>query len=77
VVDEPFDHKVLSAIEARDTSTLMSIPDSELESGTGEVRMWIAAAGALEGLTFSQHSYIPGYRSVAGTGVGLGFAAWT
>jgi len=77
VVDEQFDRRFLEALEAKDATYLSSVPRSCLESGSGEVRMWIAAAGALEGLSLSESAYVPGYRSAAGTGVGLGFAAWS
>jgi 3-O-methylgallate 3,4-dioxygenase len=77
VVDTEFDLMLLGAIKAKDASILRNIRDEQLESGTGEVRMWVAAAGALENLSLSYCEYLAGYRSIAGTGVGLGFAAWT
>ncbi len=77
LVDQDFDERVLKAISDKDEATLTSVTNDELESGTGETRMWIAAAGALENLTLTHQTYVPGFRSVAGTGVGLGFVAWT
>ncbi len=77
LVDQEFDGKVLKALGEKDEAALTAVTNDELESGTGETRMWIAAAGALESLTLTHQTYVPGYRSVAGTGVGLGFAAWT
>jgi 3-O-methylgallate 3,4-dioxygenase len=77
IVDEHLDHTLLAAIAADDEATLCAVPDEMLESGSGEIRMWIAAAGALRGLTVTHSEYVPGYRSMAGTGVGCGFTAWT
>jgi 3-O-methylgallate 3,4-dioxygenase len=49
---------------------------AQLNSGTSEIRNWIAAAGALEGLETAWQDYVPCYRSPAGTGCGMGFAVW-
>jgi hypothetical protein len=53
-----------------------ALPLDRLESGTSEIRNWIAAAGALEGLDMHVVDYVPSYRSEAGTGVGMAFAVW-
>jgi hypothetical protein len=47
-----------------------------MQESTGEVLLWIAAAGALEHLPMHVLDHIPGFRSPAGTGTGLGFAFW-
>jgi OH-DDVA oxygenase/3-O-methylgallate 3,4-dioxygenase len=46
--------------------------------GTSEIRNWIAAAGALfdTPLKGETVSYIPCYRTIAGTGTAQGFAYW-
>ena len=54
----------------------LSLPAERLESGTGELRSWTTAAGALESLDLSFMEYYPCYRSPAGTGVAMGFALW-
>lgn len=77
VVDPDLDRNLLAAMAVDDEAALSAVPQEMLESGSGEIRMWIAAAGALRGLTMSYSEYIPGYRSLAGTGVGLAFTAWT
>ena len=41
-----------------------------------EILNWITVGGALGGLAFDLVDYIPGYRSPAGTGVGMAFATW-
>jgi 3-O-methylgallate 3,4-dioxygenase len=77
VINEELDRKVLAALRAGDRQTLTSIPEKLLRTGNGEIKNWIAAAGALEHLRMELAAYVPGYRSPAGTGVGMGFAYWT
>jgi 3-O-methylgallate 3,4-dioxygenase len=53
------------------------LPRHKLNSGSSEIRMWICVAGAVEHLDFTWSSYVPGYRTPAGSGTGLGFALWS
>lgn len=76
VVHEDLDRAVLAGLEQRDAPALGRLPRDLLRSGTSEILNWITAGGALGGLSFSLLDYIPGYRSPAGTGVGLAFATW-
>jgi 3-O-methylgallate 3,4-dioxygenase len=76
MVDERLDRLLLKAIEAKDADHITSVSPDQLRSGSGEIRMWLAGAGACEDLTVTHNVYVPGYRSLAGTGVGLGFLAW-
>jgi hypothetical protein len=76
VVDEQLDRNVVSALTERDFATLATLPVNKLNSGSGEVRNWICAAGALRSLRIDHIDYIPGYRTQAGTGTGLCFAIW-
>ncbi len=76
VVDEALDRTVVAALEVRDFAALASIPPHKLNSGNAEIRNWICAAGALAALQTDGIEYIPGYRTRAGTGVGLCFAVW-
>jgi hypothetical protein len=76
VVDEELDRAVLKAIEARDKQALAALPEHKLQSGSSEIKNWIVAAGALTDLQFELVDYVPGYRSKAGTGCGMAFAAW-
>jgi 3-O-methylgallate 3,4-dioxygenase len=48
-----------------------------LNSGTSEIRNWIATAGAVEHLDMKLIDYVPCYRSPAGTGCAMGFAEWS
>jgi hypothetical protein len=74
--EEAFDRKVIQAIKEHDFGTLTQIPQEALCSGTSETRNWIALAGAIAHLRCTYDEYIPVYRTPAGTGIGLAFAAW-
>jgi hypothetical protein len=76
IIDEEFDRAVLRAFETKDAAYLESIPEPRLQSGTSEIKNWIAVAGACESLDFDLIDYIPGYRSPAGTGTAMAFATW-
>ncbi|MBY8829392.1 extradiol ring-cleavage dioxygenase [Hephaestia mangrovi] len=76
LVDEAFDQEIFRAIRAKDKAALTAIPRAKLNSGSSEIRNWICVAGALEALDVSWTGYVPGVRTPAGTGTGLGFALW-
>jgi hypothetical protein len=76
-VDEELDRLVLEACKSGDGEALMSIPTAQLNSGSSEIRNWIATAGAAEHLTTQWQEYVPCYRSAAGTGCGMAFAVWS
>ena len=75
-IDEPFDREIIRALKEKDTNALKSLPGNKLHSGNSEIRNWITAAGAAEPLPLAWVEYVPAYRSPAGTGTGLCFAAW-
>jgi len=77
VVDEDLDRAVLDACARKDAEALQSLPRYKLNSGSSEIRMWICVAGAAEHLDFTWSRYVPGYRTPAGSGTGLGFALWS
>jgi hypothetical protein len=77
VVDETLDRKVLDAIEAGDADVLRSLPSKVLEAGSSEIRNWLTVAGAMEGRPVVSTTYIPIYRTPAGTGMGMGFLRWS
>ncbi len=76
IVDEDLDRRVLDACRQKDRDALTSLPVNKLNSGNSEIRNWITVAGAAEHLEMQWHDYIPCYRSLAGTGVGVAFAVW-
>ena len=78
VVDESFDRCVLDALQQGDAAKLSGLPESMFQSGTSEIKNWIAAAGAMAeaGLRMQLVDYVPCYRSEAGTGSAMGFAKW-
>jgi hypothetical protein len=76
-VDEELDGAVIAAMRNKDAAALESLPRHKLNSGSSEIRNWICAAGALEHLKLDWLTYVPGYRTLAGTGTGMCFAAWT
>ena len=62
----------------KDQKVIASVPPAKLKSSSGEIRNWIALAGAMESLNLNWSDYVPCYRSPAGTGTGTGiaFAIW-
>jgi 3-O-methylgallate 3,4-dioxygenase len=76
VIDEEIDRRFIAALRSKKSEDFASLPPERLQSGTGELRSWTAAAGALEGLGLAFMEYYPCYRSPAGTGVAMGFAIW-
>lgn len=76
VVDEELDRRFLSALEHGDSAALGALPREQLRSGNSELLNWITAAGALEGKQCTLVDYVPGYRTRAGTGTGMGFVYW-
>jgi len=76
-VDEELDGAVLRALREKDSATLQTLPTNKLNGGSSEIRNWLCAAGALEDLPLTWMDYQPGYRTLAGTGTGLGFAIWS
>lgn len=78
VIDEQFDAKIISALQSRDSEALCGIGEEWFQSGTSELKNWIAAAGALFPTDLSGEvvDYQPCYRSEAGTGTANGFVCW-
>jgi hypothetical protein len=52
------------------------VEHAKRDSGNSEIRNWIVTAGAAEVLTTTWQEYVPLYRTPAGTGCAMGFAAW-
>ena len=77
VVDEELDRGIIDALAHKDGEALQSLPRKKLNSGSSEIRMWISIGGAVEHLDMAWSHYVPGYRTPAGSGTGLGFAYWS
>ncbi len=76
-VDEALDRELLRACREGDAQALCALPVHKLNSGSSEIRNWIVAAGAAEGLRMRWEAYVPFYRTPAGTGCGMAFATWS
>jgi aromatic ring-opening dioxygenase catalytic subunit (LigB family) len=74
VTNEELDNRVLDALNTGHTSELSRLPVELLNSGSSEIRNWIAVAAMFEGVKAKWFEYLPVYRTVAGTGIGLAFA---
>ena len=77
VTDEQLDRQLLTALRAGSEEQLRAIPPKLLNAGSSEIRNWIAVAAASKHLELVWDEYIPVYRTLAGTGCGLGFACWS
>jgi catalytic LigB subunit of aromatic ring-opening dioxygenase len=76
VVDEDLDRTLLDSLSSGDVRTIVSLDSPRLQGGTSEVKNWIVAGAGLTHLTMEAVDYVPFYRTLAGTGVGMAFALW-
>jgi hypothetical protein len=73
-VDEEFDRWSLRRLQTQDYDELFALPDDELteaSNGTGEVRAWMAVAGAMRGAKAEVLAYEPIDPWIDGMGVVL------
>ncbi|MGH6988398.1 MAG: hypothetical protein ACREFD_18930 [Stellaceae bacterium] len=79
VVDEKLDLSVIEALKRGDLDWLAKLTPKRLQAGTSEIRNWLIVAGAVAetGMKITWSDYIPGYRTPALTGTGLGFVRWS
>jgi len=79
VIDEELDRRLLENLERGDEAAIIKEPEHSYQSGTSEIKNWIATMGAVQGsgLNFELVDYIPCYRSDAGTGNANTFGLWT
>ncbi len=71
------DRDILAALRRKDTEFLGNLDPRMLKAGSSEIRNWIVVASAVPDLEVSWESYSPGYRTLAGSGTGLGFVRWS
>ena len=76
VVDEELDRALIEAFKTKDLGYLAGIDPKRLKAGSSEIRSWIVTAAAARDLDLKWITYVPGYRTPALTGTGLGFARW-
>jgi 3-O-methylgallate 3,4-dioxygenase len=75
-VEEDIDRGILEALRRKDLEYLAGLDPRRLKAGSSEIRNWIAAGAAAADLELKWTAYVPGYRTLALTGTGLGFAHW-
>lgn len=78
VIDEEVDRVILESVRTGNYRPTLALDEGIYQSGTSEVKNWIAVAGSMETLGFAADviDYVPCYRSEAGTGCAMGFVAW-
>ncbi|HZT07567.1 MAG TPA: extradiol ring-cleavage dioxygenase [Chloroflexota bacterium] len=76
IIDEDLDRRTIDGLMERDPDRLRALPVEKMVHGTSEIRNWIIAGAALEGLDMTLVDYVPTYRSPAATGCGMTFAYW-
>jgi hypothetical protein len=78
VIEEDLDQEFMAALKERDSERMLAMPVDHFESGTSEIRNWIALFGAMQQTQLKMNliDYVPCYRSVAGTGNAMAFAHW-
>ena len=77
VIDEDLDRQLLRGIEERRRDLIVSLPPEKLNSGSSEIRNWIAVAAAMEATPVTSLTYVPCYRTPSGTGCGMAFVEWS
>jgi 3-O-methylgallate 3,4-dioxygenase len=76
VIDEALDRQLLAGIAEKRSDLITSLPAAKLNSGSSEIRNWIAVAAAMEDVPVASLSYVPCYRTPSGTGCGMAFVQW-
>ena len=78
VIDEQLDLALIEALRKRSAVELVGLREELLQSGSSEIKNWIALAGAMANSEsdFRLVDYVPCYRSEAGTGTANAFVYW-
>ena len=77
VIDEDLDRQLLRGIEEKRRDLIVALPAAKLNSGSSEIRNWIAVAAAMESTPVTSLTYVPCYRTPSGTGCGMAFVEWS
>jgi hypothetical protein len=75
-IDEDFERWFLEELGKPDCGELLDVPNDELMeagNGTGEVRAWVALAGAMRGKEMKVLAYEPIYEWI----IGMAVVTWT
>lgn len=77
-IDEALDKQVLRAITQQDEAALAAIPEVMFNGNTSEIKSWLPLCALMNEASMPMQwiDYIPCYRTEAGTGNAMGFAAW-
>jgi hypothetical protein len=77
-IDEELDRQILDAMKKGDEKAMLAFPESYFEGNTCEIKSWYVLAAVMNdyGKNMELIDYVPCYRSIAGTGNAMGFAAW-
>jgi len=76
IMDEALDRVTVEALTTANHEQLFKLPREKLKGGTSEILNWVVVAGAMAPRPMTLIDYIPGYRSPAATGCGMGFGYW-
>ena len=78
IVDEELDRRVIKAMVEGDANSLRNLSREKLNSapGTPEILNWVVVSAAMSPSPMQLIDYVPCYRSLAGTGHGVGFGCW-
>lgn len=76
VVDEALDRRVIAGLAPGGEQLLRTIERGALNSGSSEILNWVLTSAAMGPTPLTWCEYQPIYRTPAGTGVGVCFAAW-
>lgn len=78
VIEEDLDQHIIDGLRHNDPEKLTDLPGNHFNSGTSEIRNWIALCGAVarDGAQMELVDYVPCYRTEAGTGCAMAFAEW-
>jgi Catalytic LigB subunit of aromatic ring-opening dioxygenase len=74
--EEPFDRRIVAALQTNDVETLVGVPQEAMLSGSSEIRNWVMVAGMVTELKSDFTEYIPVHRTPLGSGIGLAFMSW-
>jgi 3-O-methylgallate 3,4-dioxygenase len=78
VTDVDIDRQVLAALKSETAEQeLRSLPRHRLKAGSSEIRNWIILKAACEDMQLDWDEYIPVFRTLAGTGMGMAFARFS